>query len=313
MLTGWDETKGPRPRVLYTIPTGQNPTSLTQPAHRKRAVYDVCRRHALTIIEDDAYYLLQFPTGAGVHSPLLQCGWKYKHTLILVWPADSVPGLCALGQSLLSMDVDGRVVRLDTFSKILSPGCSAAYLTSSTLRLKACAFLSPFFFPLGLRIGYASGPQALLEKLVHFLMAASLGAPSISQVLIAELVTRDDGALFTQQLKRVQTHYAHKAAVLDAALCKHVGERASWQRPTAGMFLWLRLHGIEVLMSSCIIILLLVVVVSSQSPSPSSTTKPCWFLPCTTMPYTRTCRRFGTSWLPTRWWVCLGGCATRAF
>lgn len=81
-------------------------------------------------------------------------------------------------------------------------------------------------------------------------MAASLGAPSISQVLIAELVTREDGALFEQQLKQVQAHYAHKAAVLDAALRTHVGARAVWTMPRAGMFLWLRLLGIEVSMST---------------------------------------------------------------
>lgn len=139
-----------------------------------------------------------------------------------------------LGRSMLSMDTDGRVVRLETFSKILSPG---------------------------LRIGWATGPKILMEQLVHFLMAASLGAPSLSQLLIARLLADDDPArprkkhggahaapsMFARQLVRVQAHYAHKASVLHEALCKHVGPGlASWQKPTAGMFMWLKLHGIEV-------------------------------------------------------------------
>ncbi len=70
-----------------------------------------------------------------------------------------------LGRSMLSMDVDGRVVRLETFSKVLSPG---------------------------LRIGWATGPKVLMTQLVHFMMAASLGAPSLSQVLIARLLADDD-------------------------------------------------------------------------------------------------------------------------
>ncbi len=63
----WDvDTQGPRPGVLYCIPTGQNPTGITQPCFRKQQVYDVCRKHDLVIIEDDAYYLLQYPNGQGM-------------------------------------------------------------------------------------------------------------------------------------------------------------------------------------------------------------------------------------------------------
>lgn len=42
-------------RILYTIPTLQNPTTSTMPAARRERIADVARRHDLLIIEDDAY------------------------------------------------------------------------------------------------------------------------------------------------------------------------------------------------------------------------------------------------------------------
>lgn len=49
-------------RVLYCIPTLQNPTTSILPAARRREVVEICRRHDVTIIEDDIYsFLLDKP------------------------------------------------------------------------------------------------------------------------------------------------------------------------------------------------------------------------------------------------------------
>ena len=47
VLGNWDEAKRgrKRPKVFYTIPTGQNPTGATMMAERKQAVYDVCSKY----------------------------------------------------------------------------------------------------------------------------------------------------------------------------------------------------------------------------------------------------------------------------
>ena len=47
-----------RPRVLYTIPTGHNPTGATMPNCRRRRIYELCQRHDLLILEDDPYWFL---------------------------------------------------------------------------------------------------------------------------------------------------------------------------------------------------------------------------------------------------------------
>jgi hypothetical protein len=56
---------------------------------------------------------------------------------------------------LLSLDVDGRVVRVDTFAKLLGPGY---------------------------RLGWVSGPPAVVQKLALHFSAVSVGACSLSQV-----------------------------------------------------------------------------------------------------------------------------------
>jgi DNA-binding transcriptional MocR family regulator len=44
--------------VLYTIPTGHNPSGATQSLERRRALYAIAARHDLIVLEDDPYYYL---------------------------------------------------------------------------------------------------------------------------------------------------------------------------------------------------------------------------------------------------------------
>lgn len=51
----------PLPKVLYLVPNGQNPVSYVAPLQRKQALYHICRKYDLMIVEDDPYFYLQFP------------------------------------------------------------------------------------------------------------------------------------------------------------------------------------------------------------------------------------------------------------
>lgn len=51
-LNSWDDSVGRRPKVLYTIPTGQNPTGSTSSPARRQALYKVCQKHDIVILED---------------------------------------------------------------------------------------------------------------------------------------------------------------------------------------------------------------------------------------------------------------------
>lgn len=44
-----------RSKLLYCVPTIDNPTTATMSLERRRAIADIARKHAVTIVEDDAY------------------------------------------------------------------------------------------------------------------------------------------------------------------------------------------------------------------------------------------------------------------
>lgn len=84
-----------RPRLLYLVPTIQNPTTATMSAQRRQALLAVAKRHDLTVIEDDPYWLL-----AG----------------------DAAPPLAA------HRGAGCPVYYISTLSKCLAPGLRTAYL-----------------------------------------------------------------------------------------------------------------------------------------------------------------------------------------
>ena len=45
-------------RVLYVVPTLQNPTTSTMPRERREAIVEIARRYNITIVEDDIFRLL---------------------------------------------------------------------------------------------------------------------------------------------------------------------------------------------------------------------------------------------------------------
>jgi 2-aminoadipate transaminase len=53
---------GKRPKLLYTIANFQNPAASTLTVDRRRQVIDLCRRHGVLIVQDDAYGAINFET-----------------------------------------------------------------------------------------------------------------------------------------------------------------------------------------------------------------------------------------------------------
>ncbi|KAH0547894.1 hypothetical protein GP486_008366, partial [Trichoglossum hirsutum] len=121
ILTNWEEgERGARkPFLLYTVPSGQNPTGATQGLERRQALYRVAQKHDLYILEDEPYYFLQMQPYTSDDVPPAPLPRTYEDFLEALVP------------SLLSMDVDGRVMRLDSFSKVISPGSRTGWITAS--------------------------------------------------------------------------------------------------------------------------------------------------------------------------------------
>lgn len=60
ILANWDEEKEgrKRPRILYTVPTGQNPTGATMLGERKKAIYEIAVKYDIIICEDEVCPML---------------------------------------------------------------------------------------------------------------------------------------------------------------------------------------------------------------------------------------------------------------
>ncbi|KAF7972431.1 hypothetical protein HWV62_18000 [Athelia sp. TMB] len=95
ILENWPAGK-PKPKCLYTVPYGCNPTGMTASLERRKEVLALARQHDFLILEDDPYYYLYYGK------------------------APRPPSYFAL--ELQEAEV-GRVLRFDSLSKILSAGC----------------------------------------------------------------------------------------------------------------------------------------------------------------------------------------------
>jgi DNA-binding transcriptional MocR family regulator len=109
-------------RVLtITRRIGQNPTSGTLSVQRRKDIYALCSKYDVIIIEDDPYWYIQFPSAAALEASSRNI--PYKPTAMHTPPSGSkssgFPFLDSLVPSYLSVDTDGRVVRLDTVSSEL--------------------------------------------------------------------------------------------------------------------------------------------------------------------------------------------------
>ena len=83
-------------KLVYLIPTFQKPAGLTTSLEKRKAIYDVCVKHGVIIIEDNPYGELRF---AGEDIPTIK-----------------------------SMDTEGIVVYCSSFSKILSAGMRVGFV-----------------------------------------------------------------------------------------------------------------------------------------------------------------------------------------
>ncbi|CAI4210338.1 unnamed protein product [Parascedosporium putredinis] len=128
VLENWDSSKGQRPHMLYT--NGPQPNGRGAPVRRRKELYAICQKYDVIIVEDDPYWYLQYPSADRAEARSRQK--PEPTTQVPPAPAKSsgYEFIDSLVPSFLSIDVDGRVVRLDTFSKTVAPGCRLGWITA---------------------------------------------------------------------------------------------------------------------------------------------------------------------------------------
>ena len=98
------KVKAHRPKALYTVPTFQNPTGRTLEAKRRERIAELAGEYNFIVLEDDPYGELRFK-------------------------GEMVPPIKAF-------DKTGHVILMNSFSKIVSPGCGWVLLWRIRLSLK---------------------------------------------------------------------------------------------------------------------------------------------------------------------------------
>eukprot|EP00057_Strongylocentrotus_purpuratus_P026558 XP_011681032.1 PREDICTED: kynurenine/alpha-aminoadipate aminotransferase, mitochondrial [Strongylocentrotus purpuratus] len=197
ILSRWDPEDAKKegsdiPKLLYIVPNGDNPTgSCVTLERRMMRIYELARKYDLLILEDDAYYFLQFG--------------KEK------------------SPSFLSMDEDGRVLRFDSFAKIISQGKFKEFL----------------------RVGVCTGPQAVVTRIVMHMQASVLHTSVLTQLTLYKLLNHWGIDGLVNHAEKVAAFYQRKRDVLLAAMDKHLTGLAKWNVPTGGMFIWIELTGVE--------------------------------------------------------------------
>ncbi len=174
-------TAGRKPKFLYTNPTFQNPGGMTLSQSRRDLVLEICARHGVPIIEDDPYHDLYFE---GKHE-------DYR--------------------SIKARDTDNLVIRLGTFSKILSPG---------------------------IRLGWMLGAPEVLRRCETAKQGEDACSSSYSQVLAAGYLKRGFVEPYTARMRKI---YGEKCRLTLQCLASEMPAGASWTTPAGGFFIWVTL------------------------------------------------------------------------
>jgi DNA-binding transcriptional MocR family regulator len=109
---------------------GHNPTGLVLSLERRSDIYAACSKYDVIIVEDDPYWYLQFPSAEVDQAKSRNQPAPKVASRLEPAKSSGYPYLDSLMPSFLSLDTDGRVVRLDTFSKTVAPGCRLGWITA---------------------------------------------------------------------------------------------------------------------------------------------------------------------------------------
>ncbi|KAF8190976.1 pyridoxal phosphate-dependent transferase [Mycena galopus ATCC 62051] len=191
ILANWETTHPEKayPKLLYTVPSGSNPTGASIPEHRKIEVLKLAKKYNFLVLEDDAYAFLYYgPEGQRARSYFA-----------------------------LEPEVNGemgRVVRFDSFSKVLSSGMRLGYMTAS--------------------------PR--LSAVVNMITSnTNLQPSSLAQIMAYALLSRWGPDGFLAHCAGVAAFYRTRRDAFERVARKHLGELAEWTSPVAGMFLYIKL------------------------------------------------------------------------
>ncbi len=167
-----------KPKFFYTVSTFQNPTGCTMSMDKRRRVVELANKYDTLILEDDPYGSLRYS-------------------------GEALPAIA-------SMDTQGRVMHLNSFSKTISPG---------------------------LRVGAAIGNPEILRAMVINKQGADTHTSNLSQAVVDAYIR--GGHYFKHIEEMIPSYRAQLQAMLDAF--SYFPEGTSHTMPEGGLFVWCEL------------------------------------------------------------------------
>lgn len=174
------------PKIMYVNATGANPTGVIIPLERRKEIYRLACEYDFLILDDDPYCFISY--------------------------SNEKP------KSFLSLDTEGRVIRVDSFSKVISSG---------------------------MRLGFITAPAPLLASIELHLQSSHLHAPSLSQVMLYKLfkIWGHEGVM--NHMNRIQEFYKERRDVIVSLARKHLNGLVDFAVPSSGFFLWIKVRNIN--------------------------------------------------------------------
>jgi 2-aminoadipate transaminase len=167
----------PDTRLIYTVPDFQNPTGVTMGLARRHRLIELANQFDVLVLEDSPYRPLRFE---GSHLPTLK-----------------------------SLDTEGRVIYLGSFSKIMAPG---------------------------MRLGWAVASGDVLGKLARFKLAADTQCSTLNMMAASLFL---DTYPIQDHIAKVCAAYSHKRDLMFRALDSTFPASVHYTRAEGGLFTWL--------------------------------------------------------------------------
>ncbi|CAH2350067.1 aromatic amino acid aminotransferase 2 [[Candida] railenensis] len=206
LLANWETEKPglPFPKALYVIPSGQNPIGTTQSIETRKKVYKLAEKYDFAIIEDDVYGYLTL-------RPFQKPASIFKLNDFL-----EVDDFIAnhITPSYLTIDKSGRVIRIETFSKLFAPG---------------------------LRLGFIVAHKRVTTVIKNYASDVTRSASGTSQLIVQNVIAKKFGGVdgWLQWILKLRITYSHRKDLL----LNQIFESAAYKKgflevidPTAGMF-----------------------------------------------------------------------------
>lgn len=166
-------------KVIYVIPDFQNPTGRTWAVDRRKKLVELANKHNVAIVEDNPYGELRFE---GEMPP-----------------------------SIKSLDTEGRVIFLGTFSKTMCPG---------------------------LRLGWVCADEEVLNKYILVKQGADLQASTISQMEMAKFLEEYS---IEEHIDTIKEVYGRRRDLMLKTMESEFPEGVTFTRPEGGLFTWVEM------------------------------------------------------------------------